>query len=108
MRSFDGTDLAARREQLRLRSSQLRAQIVADTRVLQPGFRLVDRVRGGVDSARNLGNNQALLLLGAAALAGATLARPRAMANLGLRVWSGWQVVRRLQPVVNSFLRALN
>ena len=108
MRPPDGSDLAARREQLRLRSAQLRAQIVADTRVLQPGFRLVDRVRGGVNSARNLGNHQGFVLLAAAALVGATLARPRAMVNLGLRAWSGWQVFRRLQPVVGSFLRQLS
>mgnify|MGYP001328098380 CR=1 FL=1 len=98
------TDLAARREQLRLRSAQLREQIAVGTRVLRPGLRAVDRVRGGVRSVRD---NQALVLLLGAALAGATLARPRAMVNLGLRAWSGWQVFRRLRPVIGSVLRQL-
>ena len=100
-------DLAARREQLRLRSAQLREQIAVRAQVLQPGFRAVDRVRGGVQSARHLRHNQALVLLAGAALAGATLARPRAMVNLGLRAWSGWQVFRRVRPLVGSFLRQL-
>lgn len=100
-------DLTARREQLRMRSAQLREQLAVRTQVLRPGFRAVDRVRGGVQSARNLRHNQALVLLVGAALAGATLARPRAMVNLGLRAWSGWQVFRRLRPVVQTVLRQL-
>ena len=98
------TDLAARREQLRLRSAQLREQIAVDTRVLRPGFRAVDRMRGGVQSVRD---PRAVVLLVGAALVGATLARPRAMVNLGLRAWSGWQVFRRVRPLVGSFLRQL-
>ena len=31
----------------------------------------------------------------------------RAAVNLGLRAWSGWQLFRRLQPVVNTFMRQL-
>ncbi|MFT3779572.1 MAG: YqjK family protein [Ottowia sp.] len=104
MNADHGTDLAARREQLRLRSAQLREQIAVDTRVLRPGFRAVDRVRGGVRSVRD---NRALVLLAGAALAGATLARPRAMVNLGLRAWSGWQVFRRVRPLVGGLLRQL-
>ncbi|MFV0678767.1 YqjK family protein [Ottowia sp.] len=107
MKPGDTLSLVARREQLRLRSAQLREQIAARTSVLQPGLRAVDRVRQGVSTARDLRHNHALILLGVAALAGATLARPRAMVNLGLRAWSGWQVFRRVQPVLNSFLRGL-
>jgi hypothetical protein len=47
------------------------------------------------------------MLLAGAAVAGAVLARPRAAVNLGLRAWSGWQLFRRLQPVVNTFMRQL-
>ena len=73
----------------------------------QPVVYDVDRVRDGVQSVRRLRHNQAAVLLLGAALAGATLARPRAVVNLGLRVWSGWQVLRRLQPVVRSLRRQL-
>ena len=83
-------------------------QIAVRSNVFRPGFRAVDRVRQGMQGARDMRHNHAILLLGAAALAGATLARPRAMVALGLRVWSGWQMFRRVQPVLNSFLRQLN
>jgi hypothetical protein len=100
-------DLVARREQLRLRSAQLREQIAARASVLQPGMRAVDRVRQGVGAVRGLRHNHAVVLLGVAALAGATLVRPKVMVNFGLRAWSGWQMFRRIQPVLNSFLRQL-
>ncbi len=103
-------DLAVRREQLRLRSAQLREQIAVRTSVLRPVFRATDRVRGGVRTVRNVSNarNQhALALLAGSALVGALLVRPRAAARLGLRVWSGWQMFRRLRPVVSSVLRQL-
>ena len=47
------------------------------------------------------------LMLGGAALAGALLVRPRAALQLGIRAWSGWQVYRRMRPLVNSVLRQL-
>ena len=40
-------------------------------------------------------------------LAGAVLVRPRMMVNLGMRVWSGWQVFQRVRPLVNSVLRQI-
>ena len=52
-------------------------------------------------------DNRAILLLGGAALAGAVLVRPRMMVNLGMRVWSGWQVFQRVRPLVNSVLRQI-
>ncbi len=104
MNPVEHTDLAARREQLRLRSAQLREQLTVRTQVMRPAFRAADQVRGGVQHLRE---NRALMLLAGAAVAGAVLARPRAAVNLGLRAWSGWQLFRRLQPVVNTFMRQL-
>lgn len=104
MKDAPATDLAARREQLRLRSAQLREQLAVRTRVVRPAFNAADQVR---DRVHGLRDNRALVLLGSAALAGAVLARPRAALNLGLRAWSGWQLFRRVRPVVSSFVRQL-
>jgi len=98
-------DLAARKEQLRLRSEQLREQIAARAQVLRPGLRLADRVRSGMQSVRKLNHRHHSLMLLGAALLGVTLSRPRAALTLGLRLWSGWQVLRRVQPVVGSLWR---
>ena len=100
----DPIELAVRREQLLLRSAQLREQLTTRSTVLRPAFSAADRVRGGVASVRD---NRAILLLGGAALAGAVLVRPRMMVNLGLRAWLGWQVFQRVRPLVNSVLRQL-
>ncbi len=104
MKDAGDTDLAARREQLRLRSAQLREQLAVHTRVMRPAFNAADHMRDGVQSLRD---NRALVLLASAALAGAVLARPRAALNLGLRAWSGWQLFRRVRPVVSGFMRQL-
>lgn len=96
-------DLAVRREQLRLRSAQLREQIAVRTAVFRPVFHATDRVRS-VQSARK---SHALALLAGSAVVGAMLVRPRAAMNLGLRVWAGWQMFRRVQPLVNRVLRQL-
>lgn len=104
MKDDPSLNLATRREQLRLRSAQLREQIAVRSQVFQPAFRATDRVRGGVRGVRD---NRALLMLGGAALAGALLVRPRAALQLGIRAWSGWQVYRRMRPLVNSVLRQL-
>lgn len=98
-------DLAARKEQLRLRSEQLRERIATRAQVLRPGLRLVDRVRSGMQSVRKLNHRHHTLMLVGAVLLGMTLSRPRAAFNLGLRVWSGWQVLRRVQPVLGSLWR---
>lgn len=97
-------DLAAERERLLLRSAQLRERLQGRTQVLQPAFRAVDRVRGGVEAART---HRGVWLLAAAALAGATLVRPRWVMGLGVRAWSGWQVYRRARPLVRAALRQL-
>ncbi|HQD16579.1 MAG: hypothetical protein LCH72_06565 [Proteobacteria bacterium] len=101
-------DLLARREQLRLRSAQLREQIATRTQVLQPVFRATDRVRGGVRGVRQVRQGRApyvLGLLALSALAGALLVRPRVATSLALRAWSGWQMYRRARPVVERVLR---
>ena len=100
-------DLATRREQLRLRSAQLREQISVRSHVFRPVFRATDHVRGGVRSVQSARKSHALALLAGSAVVGAMLVRPRAAMNLGLRVWSGWQMFRRVQPLVNRVLRQL-
>lgn len=101
-------DLLARREQLRLRSAQLREQIAIRIQVLQPVFRATDRVRGGVRGVQQVRQGRApyvLGLLALSALAGALLVRPRVATSLALRAWSGWQMYRRARPVVERVLR---
>lgn len=94
---------AARREHLLLRSARLREQIGARAQVLRPAFRAVDRVRGGARAVRS----QRSWVLGAAALAGAALVRPRLVMGLGARAWAGWQAYRRVQPAARALLRQL-
>lgn len=98
------SDLAIRREQLLLRSAQLRERLRVQTQVLRPALRAADRVRGGVASVRE---HPGVWLLVVAAVAGAALVRPRLVVGLGLRAWSGWQMFQRVRPVVGSMLRAL-
>ncbi|QTD44739.1 YqjK family protein [Ottowia testudinis] len=100
-------DLATRREQLRLRSAQLREQIAVRSHVFRPVLRATDRVRGGVRSVQGAKGKGALLLLAGAAAVGALSVRPRAAVQLAVRAWSGWQVYRRMRPLVNSVLRQL-
>lgn len=95
-------ELAARREQLRLRSAQLREQLAHRATVVQPAFRVADRVREGASWVQS---NPAVILLAGAAVAGAVLVRPKAVLGLGLRVWSGWQMFQRVRPMANAFLR---
>ncbi len=107
MKDEASVDLDTRREQLRMRSAQLRDQIAVRSHIFQPAFKASDRVRGGVQRVRHVGDNQALLLLGGAALVGVMLVRPRLALGLGTRVLSGWQMYRRLRPMVNGLLRQL-
>ena len=100
-------DLSTQREQLRLRSAQLREQIAVRSHVFRPVFRATDRVRDGVRSVQQPGNRHAFALLAGAAVVGAVLVRPRAAVGLGVRVLSGWQVYRRMRPLVNALLRQL-
>ncbi|MCA0327029.1 MAG: hypothetical protein LCH89_15725 [Proteobacteria bacterium] len=96
--------LAVRREQLLLRSSQLRERLSARSQAFRPAFGVAERLRDGVEVVRQ---NRALVLLVGAAALGAVAVRPRAALSLGLRAWSGWQMFKRVQPVVHSFLRQL-
>jgi hypothetical protein len=82
-------DLLARREQLKLRSARLRDQIARRAQVLNPALHLADRVRA-----------QPWLALAGAAALGALAARPKGAVLLGLRLWSGWQAVRRAKPLL--------
>ncbi|MBH1964328.1 MAG: hypothetical protein I8H77_08340 [Comamonadaceae bacterium] len=97
-------ELAARREQLLLRSAQLREQLAHRSRVVQPAFRAADKVREGASWVQS---NPALIAVVGAALLGAAAARPKAMMGLGLRAWSGWQMFQRVRPVANAFLRQI-
>jgi hypothetical protein len=95
---------AARREQLVLRSAQLREQLRVGTGVLRPAFRAADRVRGGVD---RVCEHPGVWLVLAAALAGMAVVRPRLVMGLGLRAWSGWQLAQRARPLLRLVLRQL-
>ena len=101
---MSSVELAARREQLLLRSAQLREQLGAGTGVLRPAFRAADRVRGGVDRVRE---HPGVWLVLAAGLAGFAVVRPRLVMSLGLRAWSGWQLVRQARPLLRVLLREL-
>ena len=94
--------LAARREELLLRSAQLREQLAQHAQVFRPALRAADKVRDGAQWVRR---NPAWPLLGAAALAGMAAIRPRAALRLTARAWSGWQLLRRVRPVVAALLR---
>lgn len=103
-RPASAADLAARREQLLLRSAQLREQLRVSTQVLNPALRAADRVRGGVERVRE---HPGVWLVLAAAVAGAALVRPSLVARLGLRAWSGWVMARRARPLLRAVLRQL-
>lgn len=103
-RPASAVDLAARREQLLLRSAQLREQIGARSGVLRPALRAVDRVRGG---ARAVRANRSWVLLVGAALAGAALVRPRQMMRLARQAWLGWLAFQRVRPLARTLLRQL-
>lgn len=94
--------LAERRQQLLLRSAQLREQVGRRAGVLQPALHWNDRLRGGLQALRR---HQGLGLLGGAALLGVVFTRPRLAVNLGLRAWSGWQLFRRVQPLAFALWR---
>jgi hypothetical protein len=71
--------------------------------VLRPAF----APSTGCVAARGRCAASAAGLLGAAALAGAALVRPRLVMGLGARAWAGWQAYRRVQPVARALLRQL-
>jgi len=102
--SHSHQDLAARRQELLLRSAQLREQLAQRAQVFQPALRAADKVR---DGARWVRRNPAWALLSAAALAGVAAVRPRAALRLTMRAWTGWQLLRRAKPVLGTVLGAL-
>jgi hypothetical protein len=97
--SADVQNLLERREQLRARSARLREQIAQRAQIMRPALRLVDHVRAGAGWARG---HPAWLALAGAAVLGALAARPRQVLSLGLRVWSGWQMLRRARPALRA------
>lgn len=96
--------LTERREQLLLRSTQLRQQLGQRARVLQPALRLNDRLGEGMQVLRQ---HPSLGWAAAATLLGLTVARPRLVFGLGLRAWSGWRLFRRAQPLAFALWRQL-
>jgi hypothetical protein len=81
--------LQARREQLRLRSAELRIGIGRDAQVLAGPLALADQVRAG---ARWVREHPALPVGVLVALA---VLRPRRALRWGSRVWRGWRLWRR-------------
>jgi hypothetical protein len=103
-------NFAARRQELLLRSAQLREQLAQRVQVFGPTLRVVDKVR---DGAQWVQRNPIWPLLSVAALAGMAgmagmaVMRPRAALRLTTRAWAGWQLLRQMQPVVAALLRRL-
>ncbi len=91
--------LAHRQRALLMRSVALRAQFAADLQVLAPPLRLVDHVQAGWRWLRANPAAPAALLVVLAVL------RPRRALRWGLRLWWGWQALRRLQRSVQGFGR---
>jgi len=85
------TALALRQRVLLTRSAELRARFAADVQVLAPPLRLADHVQAGWRWLR------AHPAVPAALLVALALLRPRRALRWGLRLWWGWQTVRRLQ-----------
>ncbi len=83
--------LLQRQQGLLLRSTELRGRLAADAVVLQRPLALADRVREGW---RWLCAHPELPL---AALVVVAVLRPRRVWRWGLRAWSGWRTLRRLQ-----------
>jgi hypothetical protein len=97
-------ELAARRQELLLRSAQLREQLAQHGQIFRPALRAADKVRNG---AKWVQCNPIWSLLGVAALAGMAVVRPRTVLHLTTRAWSVWQLLRRVPPVVTALLRQL-
>ena len=83
--------LLERQHRLLLRSTELRGRLAADAVVLRRPLALADRVREGW---RWLRVHPEVPL---AALVVVAVLRPRRAWRWGLRAWSGWLMLRRLQ-----------
>lgn len=96
-------DLAARREQLRMRSEMLRQSLALRSRDrLRPALRLSDRVADGTQWLRQ---HREWVGVAGAALLGAMAVRPRALLRLGTHAFAAWQVFQRAQPMLRMFMR---
>lgn len=85
------TALALRQQVLLLRSTELRARLVIDGAALQRPLAVVDRLH---DGWRWLSAHPEVPI---AAVVVVAVLRPRRAWRWGLRLWSGWLVLRRLQ-----------
>lgn len=83
--------LALRQRLLLLSSTELRGRLAADAAVLQRPLALADRVQQGW---RWLRANPAAPI---AVVVVVAVLRPRRAWRWGLRLWSGWRMLRRLQ-----------
>jgi hypothetical protein len=86
-----GAELAQRREQLTVRSWQLRQQAASQMEALQPALSWVDRLQ---DAWLWLRANPAPVLAG---LLGLVVWRPRRALGVVWRAWSGWRLLQRLR-----------
>jgi len=84
-------DLAARRVELQLRSSQLRTELAADAQVFGPALMTADHLRFGVYWVR-----QHPLWLGVAVVS-LVVWRPSRLWRWGSKAWTVWRVWQRLQ-----------
>jgi hypothetical protein len=95
MRSDRRTNLQVRQRQLVARSQSLRERLAQDSVALQRPLALADQVRGGA---------RWLLLRPwwiAAAAALPIVWRPRRAMGWGLKLWGGWRLWRRVQPLLS-------
>lgn len=86
-----GTELAQRRQQLMVRSGQLRQQAAGQAAALQSALSWVDRLQ---DAWRWFHANPLPVLGGVFGLAAW---RPRRALHWAWRAWSGWQWLQRLR-----------
>lgn len=89
--------LLERQHRLLRRSTELRGRLAADAVVLRRPLALADRVREGW---RWLRAHPEVPL---AALVVVAVLRPRRAWRWGLRAWSGWLTLRRLQRRLQGF-----
>jgi len=89
--------LQRRREQLRLRSTELRVAIARDAQALGPPLAVADQGRAVLDWLRE----HPEWPLGATALL--ALLRPRRTLRWAGRLWWGWRQWRRVQRLLRAF-----
>lgn len=93
--SRDG--LAARRQQLVLRSSQVRSQLVVQSAALSPVLAWGDRARAVFHWVR--AHPEAVLTFGVVVV----VARPRGAFRWGMRLWSAVRLVRRIRGRLSAW-----